>query len=212
MDTVRVSPRASYAAAIYYGGKMDTVERASGAARWTLDLNPMTSHPTNLGTFFNETETVFVVFDRSSKMDIVVFDAAGGRVLGRVSGNAGTPLAVSADTRLLVAGRYDPSLTGENYRLEIYDVATGKLVRELGHDDSLPGTFSFSPDGKRLAGSYRTTTVRLWDVETAEVLGTLAGHSVAVVASAFHPGGKVLASASVCGASIGPNPSVFFFQ
>jgi hypothetical protein len=67
------------------------------------------------------------------------------------------------------------------------------LARLEGHAD-LVQSLAFSQDGKRLAsGEYRA--VRLWSVESWELLRLLSPHADRVLALAFSPDGKRLAAA-----------------
>ena len=55
---------------------------------------------------------------------------------------------------------------------------------------------SLSPDGKTLATGSLDNTVKLWDMETKEYIGTLEGHSNYINAVSFSPDGMRLASCS----------------
>ena len=64
-----------------------------------------------------------------------------------------------------------------------------------GHTDNVRSV-AFSPDGHTLASGSRDETIRLWDVNTGELLKTLTGHTDDVISVAFSPDGHTLASGS----------------
>ncbi|WP_017719520.1 WD40 domain-containing protein [Kamptonema formosum] len=78
----------------------------------------------------------------------------------------------------------------------LWDLRTGKFLRQLsGHENSV-NSVAFSPNGKILASGSRDNTVRLWDVATGRQLQQLSGHKDSVYSVAFSPDGKILASRS----------------
>lgn len=67
----------------------------------------------------------------------------------------------SPDGKLLAVG-------SRNYRMRLFDVASGKLLREFpkrrSHD------IAFSPDGKTIAAGYVDGTLAIWDVTSGRLL------------------------------------------
>jgi RNA polymerase sigma factor (sigma-70 family) len=107
----------------------------------------------------------------------------------------GAQLAVTADGKSIV------SVRGGKY-LRIWDAATGELRAERQSPGSYGGNSVFSPDGHRLltglsAGDHR---LKLWNVQTGTLLGTLAVEGAGSIwPAAFSPDGKAVAAAGSAG-------------
>ena len=89
-------------------------------------------------------------------------------------------------------------LTGGNWDtgIQLWDLASGQLLRTLlGHNATVQSV-SFSPDGRMLASGCADNTIELWDVAGGQLLRTLQGHAAAVASVAFSPDGRTLASGS----------------
>jgi WD40 repeat protein/predicted Ser/Thr protein kinase len=76
--------------------------------------------------------------------------------------------------------------------------ANGRSHRPFRVADEDTTALEFSPDGETLvtAGAYAERTIKLWDVRTRQLLGSLEGHRAWVSCLKFLPDGKTLASAS----------------
>ena len=76
----------------------------------------------------------------------------------------------------------------------IYDANTYTEIALLtGHTERV-NAVAFSPDSKMLISGSHDNTVRLWNVETGELLHTLEDHTDYVLAVAFSPDGNKFAS------------------
>jgi WD40 repeat protein len=102
-------------------------------------------------------------------------------------------LVFSPDGAILATGHYDGSI-------RIFDAKTGQSLKNMS-TTGVVESLAFSPDGRILATgeSYDSTAVKLWLVDTGELLRTLDGHTHGVDLLAFSPDGKYLASASYDG-------------
>jgi WD40 repeat protein len=91
--------------------------------------------------------------------------------------------------------------TKKDATVQIWDASTGQLFRALKveGEEGTSNTVSFSPDGKLIAADFSTNfpqtgVIRVWEVESGELVQTLVGHSGNVWCAAFSPDGKHLVS------------------
>ncbi len=78
--------------------------------------------------------------------------------------------------------------------VQVWDVATKRLLFALtGHADSINAVV-FSPDGSRIATVANDTFGIIWDASDGRRLQTLAGHAKWVLCAAFSPDGRTLAT------------------
>ena len=99
----------------------------------------------------------------------------------------------SADEVMRMMGKKSPIL---NLKSQISN--SPFLQTFTGHGGLFSGVNSvaISPDNQVLASGSDDKTIRLWNVETGEVIATLFGHTNFVQSVAFSPDGAILASGS----------------
>jgi len=123
-----------------------------------------------------------VVLDLKTDKVVRIFDWPGGRV---------SSVSLSPDgKRLLTTGA-----EGTDRRARLWDVATGKQVREF---DSSTGAahVAFLPDGRRFLMAHGKELC-LADADTGAVLATFRGHVDSVMSVALVPPGSYAVSGSV---------------
>jgi RNA polymerase sigma factor (sigma-70 family) len=129
------------------------------------------------------------VGQRNMPGQILLIDAATGKeLLGMRPGDTATSVAFAPDGKTLATGGFDKTV-------RIWDVATGREVRQsAGHSDVVRSV-AFSPDGRTLASGGFDGTVRVWHAASGKEVAILKGVGGGVMSVAFSPDGRLLAAA-----------------
>src|SRR5262249_46792071 len=122
--------------------------------------------------------------------EVHVWDAANGKEIRWFSSGpqwSKSSTAYSPDGKLVAA-----DLNGV---IRIFDLASGKQVRQLGKNEGHLKVLAWSPDGKALTtGGGFGSVLRFWDVVGGKPLHDLSGQTDDILSLAFSPDGKYLAS------------------
>ncbi len=91
-------------------------------------------------------------------------------------------VAFSPDGKRAISG-------GSDNAIILWDLASGKEIRQFrGHGESVK-TLAFSPDGRQVLSGSEDETVRLWDAETGKQLWAYKGEKPrSIIKAAFIPG------------------------
>jgi WD40 repeat protein len=138
-------------------------------------------------------------WDDGSSGVVRTYDVESGKVLKQFtyqsrgkSNHHAYGTAFSSDAKLFA---YGASFGGQS--VELWDVETGKLVRELPLPS--PNSVAFSADGKMLAGQDSFGRIRIWDEKGKQLhevqRPVKQKMQVAATMLAFSPDGKYLAAA-----------------
>ncbi len=101
-------------------------------------------------------------------------------------GQDSSGVAVSADGTLAVS-------TFANY-LNVWDLASGRLLRILDDDEGFAMAVAMTPDGRRLVSGSGDNMIRVWDVSTGTCLRRLKGHEERPAAVAISASGELAVS------------------
>jgi hypothetical protein len=102
--------------------------------------------------------------------------------------------------------------TASGQRIRIYQMPEGRQVRELRAPTDRVDEIAFTPDGKRLAGCYGDTKLRLWDVETGATIFTADAQEEACRGPVISHDGALVATGGRTGESSGCDVRVWSTQ
>ncbi|HWN96234.1 MAG TPA: hypothetical protein VNT99_14455, partial [Methylomirabilota bacterium] len=135
--------------------------------------------------------------DMSRSNNVTVWDIEKGDLLTNFTARVppylnGTIFAVTAD-----GDRFAHAVSGSLGFVQIVD-ANGRRDPSFRVADEYITALAFSPDGQTLitGAGFSETAIKVWDVRTRRLLGSLEGHQSWVGCLKFLPDGKTLASAS----------------
>ncbi|KOR31682.1 hypothetical protein TI05_12075, partial [Achromatium sp. WMS3] len=123
--------------------------------------------------------------------DLRLWSATNGQLLAHMSGHTDKVFAVAvAPDGTIASGAYD-------HTIRLWDGRTGAFIKQLANQGTQVGSLSFSPDSRRLVSGVSSTPTHchLWSVPDGRQLQRYNGHDNAVIATAFAPNGRLVATA-----------------
>ncbi|MBN3925798.1 serine/threonine-protein kinase [Nostoc sp. NMS4] len=195
--------------AIMCGMDLESTYRPQSVQEWLDLLGPDT------GEDVTKISSMLVIAPRLQLPVPIVLDRQIWQCVQTLKGHSSMvhAIAISPDGQFIASGSNDNTI-------KLWQVGTGKLVRQLGgwfsSHSSMVHSVAFSPissnlyyqgeSGKSagvaepnrgiLASGSWDNTIKLWDVNTGKEIRTLTGHANWVNSVAFSPDGKFLASGS----------------
>ena len=86
-------------------------------------------------------------------------------------------IAISPDGKWLASASGDPDRVTQAGHVWLWDIQTGKAIREFPKHKRAATAVAFSPTGKFLISSSQDETINVYDTQSGEALGFFGGHS-----------------------------------
>jgi WD40 repeat protein len=171
-------------------GPLSIYDAETGEVTQSIDLKPHDGEITNL-TMSNDGKKLYAAGAFKGNPIIWKFELPGGKhevVQGPEENDNFYAFAVSADGKVAAAGtmRSDPKT------VSLFDLTTGKELRQVKSGDHFAKCVALSPDGKLVAMSGHSEPVRIYDVATGKTYAKIEMPYAACVR--FSPDGKLLAA------------------
>jgi WD40 repeat protein len=137
----------------------------------------------------------------SNDNSIRVSDLTSGELIQAFAGRHPGSVVVSPDGRNM--------LSSSDSALILWDLSSGREIRRFGEKYPYIVSGGFSPDGRFLLSSswtadsavvfsrYKDASIRLWDIESGQVLRTFANEGFLIFSLAFAPDGRTALSGGV---------------
>jgi WD40 repeat protein len=129
---------------------------------------------------------------------IDLWEVATGKHAGALAGHAErvTALAFAPDGKTLFTGSFDTTVRFWDVAVRKERRCLGAVKRRVSADDPLIHSLAVAPDGNTVAAGRQDGVIVVWDATTGKELRRWSTELSAVMALAFSPDGKALASAA----------------
>jgi WD40 repeat protein len=199
-DITRFSGNGVYSAAYSPDGKsLAAVDAAGKLTVWDTATWQVRYQETRLGQLYAVAYSHDGQYIGTAGADRTaqIWEAASGKLVLELGGKDGhsngvRAIVFSLDDKLVFTGGEDEKT------IRAWDLTTGQLAYKLNAPRAEEATvfgFALSPDGKFLATASSDRIVRIWNLETREVM-PIPGHLDYVYSLAYTADGKTLISAS----------------
>ncbi|MCL1474219.1 WD40 repeat domain-containing protein [Argonema antarcticum] len=142
-------------------------------------------------------ESVVILGDRSTMNDRIIrlCNLKTGQQIRHHIGHSGyvNSFVISPDGQTLIIGSHKP-------KISLWELSTGQQIRTIGEDS---GSFLLcvllvwsNPDRSLLVGSDCGRALKIWNLETGQLLHTLRKHTDEGLCAAISPDGRTLVSGS----------------